>query len=332
MKKPTLVVALLFAMTVPTLTGYAGPFDTLNTRVNAGQNYSAPYANPAALPGGKENPWGVEYEVQVYPGRIVGTWQKRGSDYYYVLPDGSDLKNNYVDNLYLSWTGRMIPENYVSENRFMYNSFYGGQAPWWAQMDGFKGSITSGLLYANLASNYNNYITEYKAGRWQTPAYAKEAFDWMDAQMPNIINLPEQERAIAIARLISANMNYDGSQLAPADAFQRRSGGFDAFIGLYNAFARRAGLTAREGGNGKRFDGQDWRWNTVTINGSLYNVDTITFKATQQDRYLLSPVLWEGYISRETLNAIDSERRAQDAVDPNLTNIPIGGVKDGGAF
>ncbi len=332
MRKLTIVAALLFAMTIPTLTSYAGVFDSMVDQGNSKQQSTIPYVNPASLPGGKDNPWSVTNvagDVNYYPGRIIGTWQKRGEDYYYVLPDGSDLTNNYVDNLYLSWTGKMIPENSPGYNRFIYNSLYGGQAPVIAFMDSFPRS-----RYVNFLGSKDNWDvakSEYISGAWKTPDYAKEAFDWMDAQMPGILALPECERAVAIARIVATNLTYINTSIVPADGFHTRSGNYLTFASVYEVFARRAGLTVCTDEYGKAPNNEVAYWNCINLNGTIYYVDTAAFNITKQDVYLLSPTLWSGYISHESMD--EAERKRLDNIvvptDKGLYNNPTSGLTEG---
>lgn len=93
-KKPVIIVlAAIWTMSI-SVPVYAGAFDGGARLTSSGKSQSTSASNNTDTN---------------YPGRIEGTWQQRGNDWYYELPDGSDLKNGYVDGYYMSWVGRMIP-------------------------------------------------------------------------------------------------------------------------------------------------------------------------------------------------------------------------------
>ncbi len=312
MKKSTIVVALLFTITVPTLTSYAGgPF------YRTKENIKEIYVDPNSMPGGKDNPWvgsGGEYMFTYYPGRIVGTWQKRGEDFYYILPDGTDLKNAYVDGLYLSWTGRMIREVNTVQNWLMYNACYAGQEPMNAAiLLGISGSRNPHLMSWQ---NSDKALADYKSGVVSDINYAKETFDWIDSQMPNVINLPEQERAKAIARLVAGKLQRADNYLLPAEAFHTGSGTSKTFASIYSTFAERAGLTVSIEDGKSPYSDTAW-WNTVRINGQNYYTDSTAYKLTGAEIYTLSPTLWSSYTSRDALvNAeIESANKAQEEIN-----------------
>lgn len=306
MKKLTITAVFLFSIIGLTITSYANW-----TTAAPKSTYEAPYTDPASMPGGKDNPWAgssMAHLVVMYPGRIEGTWQKRGEDYYYVLPDGTDLKNDYVDGLYLSWTGKMMKEIYVSENKFIYNNLYGGQMPVSNYVDGGDGN---GLLRADLTHEYTRYTNDYKAGKWNVPSQAKDTIDWMNAQVPSLIALPEKERTMRVAKIIADTLTYDSvRETVPATAFAMKVGEDYSYGQLLNQFMYRCGIHSVYLGGGQRSDGTYGSWNKVTLSGVDYYVDTVMYDKTRQETYLLSPTLWSGYLTeREVVNQQDLQSR-----------------------
>ena len=325
MRKPTIVIALLLAMTVPTITSYANW-----TTAVPKSNYEVPYTDPSSMPGGKDNPWAgstMAHLVVRYPGRIEGTWQKRGDEYYYILPDGSDLKNNYVDGLYLSWTGKMMKEIYVSENKFIYNTLYGGQMPISGYVDGGDGN---GLLRADLTHEYVRYLNDYKAGAWNVPNQAKNTLDWMNGNMPTLLALPEKERTMRVGRIIANTLTHNRTrETVPATAFAMRVGNDYSYGQLFNQFMYRCGIHCVYLSGGQRSDGTSGAWNKVTINGADYYVDTVMYDRTRQDTYLFSPTLWAGYLSEQEVvdkQTAQSKKTYEKIREEEITNpIPKGG-------
>lgn len=328
MKKLTITAIFLFSIIGLTITSYANW-----TTAVPKSTYEAPYTDPSSMPGGKDNPWAgstMAHLVVMYPGRIEGTWQKRGDDYYYVLPDGSDLKNNYVDGLYLSWTGKMMKELYNKENIFLYNHLYGGHMPTSNYVEGKAGSFSDGLLDADLSHEYGRYSKDYTEGRWDEPNAARDALVWMDSNMPNLIALPERERVIAIGRLVANRMELDpvGAR-SVAYAWRNSKANEYSYIQLYAQFLRRAGINAICVGGGARSDGINGNWATVKVNGAMYFSDIVMYDRTKQDTYLLSTNLWTGYLTeREVGDRIVERSKEGNAQirDEELANpTPKGG-------
>lgn len=328
MKNKILVVAFLLTIMMPTLKSYANPFNILNengknTSNNKSAHSDAKLIDPATLPGGKDNPWigtGTESCIKDYPGRIQGTWQKRGEDYYYVLPDGTDLKNNYVDNLYLSWTGRMIPEASPDWNYFLYNIYYGGESSYTYGLNGYwkEGDHT----YLTRFDSYYTYLDkvrhEYSTEPDGTYAHIKETLDWIDAQVPSLLNIPERERTIAIAKLVSGTMVSEYGGESPADAFHQHKGVCKDFASIYAEMARRAGLSVKLE-IGYASNGGYHSWNSIEIDGSVYWFDVTYYNYTKQNKYLLSPTLWTGYNTNEMME----ERNQKGLPSPYNYVLPI---------
>ncbi|MSS11274.1 transglutaminase domain-containing protein [Clostridium sp. WB02_MRS01] len=336
MKHRILAVALLFTIIIPTLKSYANPFDLSNKSDNRASANKTEYTeekdiSQITLLEDKDNPWigtGAESYIKDYTGRIHGTWQKRGEDYYYVLPDGTDLKNNYVDNLYLSWTGRMIPEQSPDWNYFLYNIYYGGQSYYTYGLNGYwkAGDHTYLTRFDSYYTNLDKVRHEYTTEPNGIYAYIKETLDWLDMHIPTLIDLPEKERAIAIAELVANSMVYEYGGESSAEALHQHKGMCKDFASIYAEMARRAGLSVKIE-IGYASNGGYHAWNSIRIDGNVYWFDVTYYNYTRENKYLLSPTLWAGYNTNQMM-----EERYQKGL-PSPYNYTLPTYENGiGAF
>ncbi|ADL06553.1 hypothetical protein [Lacrimispora saccharolytica] len=304
MKKSIMVLLLALTLTVPTITSYAGGW---NPFVNSAFEHKKHKVDTNTLPGGKDNPWAEDdfYQFHKYPGRIEGTWQKRQDDYYYVLPDGTDLKNAYVDYRYLSWSGKMSNALEPRAVLALYN-YTGGQMPFIDRL-GYDGRTYRGGEFAC------DYITDMYIGKVKSNYPKGDAilsiFAWMDSEMPRLMQLPERDRAIEIAKMVSSKINCEEN-------------GTDSYLNtfwfgfenrnihiLLRLFLDRAGLVHNS------YELLDLSANNNTfiietvIDGVKYYTDIKEFQLTGDPKYLLSDSLWPEYVAKQ--EAYEEARRIE---------------------
>lgn len=292
MIKKRIVITALTAMLAAGMAtpAYAGAFDVV-----------------ADIRAGKYNDTGTSKtanDTVSYPGRIEGTWQQRGNDWYYVLPDGTDLKNGYVDGYYMSWTGRWIPEMSRRRNVLVYNTVYGGQDPNWYMSAGTGSSMwESGATIGGLPKYTDN-------GIFSAVDYTTVAYKWMDAVAQEAVRLPETDRVSYLANALDAQVNYcvydneggtinekvvDGND--GVSTIVSGEGVCEGFASAYEALCQRAGLSCAVV-FGKASNGVDHAWNKVTLSdGSVCYVDVTFLSATHNAKYANSSVQWAGYVT-----------------------------------
>ncbi|CUX69967.1 hypothetical protein BN3590_03804 [Clostridium sp. C105KSO15] len=314
MKKSIIVLMLVLTLAVPTMTSYANGV------------------------GGVDSPWGdIANWLNDYPGRIEGIWQNRDAgSFYYVLPDGSDLKNNYIDGVYISWTGeasRPLHSNTSTTlNYVMQSAFYGGKMPYNQFLDAnFSNPDKLPLMPSDFSLSA---LAEYHAGNYPELDYLKEAYDWMDAQMPVLMQLSETERAKKMALLLAEKLTYTVTSDCGAVCFHTGQAGENGFSSLYNEFLIRAGLGnyASIWGNKPYHPRPNDRWNVFYADGKVYFVDITSYKETGDEKFLFNDDehQWQGCVTEEEVEA----RRAADIrhgeeVKAELKRIhpgPIGGT------
>lgn len=289
-KKIILTILTAVIATNMVISVYAGAFDVV-AGIRSGQ-----YNNTESTK--------TANDTVSYPGRIEGTWQQRGADWYYVLPDGSDLKNGYVDGYYMSWTGRMIPEMSRRRNVLTYNTVYGGKDPNWYS------EIGDGSLMWSMATTVNGLPMYTNKATASAAVYLNEAYSWLDSIAKEAVALPEPERVVYLANALDKRVNYcvydtDGcyTNAKVVDGHDGVStivsgeGVCEGFASAYEALCQRSGLSCAVV-LGRASNGGDHSWNKVTLSdGSVRYVDVTFLSATHNSMYASSPTQWEGYIA-----------------------------------
>ena len=343
MRKRSLIAALIFTIFVPTITSYAN-WTTLNQN-NPGQKTSTGSEKKPSGFGDVNSPWYYWSPwFNNYQGRTEGIWQKRdGYRYYYVLPNGTDLKNGYIDGLYVPWTGetREMRSGYLVDYA-MQNTFYGGQMPHNEVMEYvYEGSQGRNLMPDDFSLST---LEKYCSGNSPELGYLKNAYDWMDAQLPSLMQLSEKERAKQMAVLLAEKLTYTNTNDCGALCFHTGQAGEIGFAVLYDEFARRAGFIMKNIEGSKSYHPRpDDRWNCIVADGEFYYVDITLYKETGDEKFLFNDAehQWQGCVTEEELDA----RRAADMryaeewkaeyyrTHPEpVDGIPISGVTNGEAF
>lgn len=310
MRKLIVIAALAFAVTVPAITSYA----SWDWTKGAQDRTTRPYTPATYGAGGKDSPWDTLTSMfKDYPGRPEGIWKKTEDYfYYYVLPDGSNLKNAYVDGMYIPWTGLAVPLGSANTNinYVMQNAFYGGQMPYnecldasYANFGTFKNLMPDGFS--------TGALEKYHSGSYPELNYLKEAYDWMDAQMPSLMQLSEIERAKQMAVLLAEKLDYTVTDDCGAVCFHTGQAGENGFSSLYDAFAIRAGIRYHAMYGNKPYSPRpNDRWNSISTDGGnnydvAYYVDITLYKETGDAKFLFADQdhQWRGCATVEELMA-----------------------------
>lgn len=358
MKKTTIAFALVLSLIIPTTTyGFSDTWWYQEVEKAAAESLERDKAaraafDPQTTPGGLESPWieaGYAHKVQNYSGRIEGTWQKREDGYYYVQTDGTDLKNGYIDGFYCAWTGKMMPEFNNIDNWLVHNSLYGGQVSPYAIIPNgfFLGQRANVNLSGTGLRTCEADLAAYKRGERTEYDYVKEALDWMDSEMPRLLQLSENDRAKEIAKLVATRVATRRLGSYEGEAFHT-GGGLPATVTrIFQIFAARAGLTVADVENGRskyKTSTSNTYWCIVIIDGVDYLVDIPAFQLTGDTVYLQSTTLWDGYLTYEEAKAVEEEedriRRAELEAYLKEHPTPEGGIpvngldesQKGGAF
>lgn len=291
MIKKRIVITALTAMLAASMSmpAYAGAFDVV-----------------ADIRAGKYNDTGTSKTVNdivSYPGRIEGTWQQRGNDWFYVLPDGTDLRNGYVDGYYMSWTGRWIPEMSRRRNVLVYNTVYGGQDPNWYMPGNGGSAMWETFTTVNGLPKYTDN------GTFSAVEYTTEAYKWLDSVAQEAVKLPENERVSYLANALDARVDYcvydeeggtiNNKVISGHDGVSAIVSGecvCEGFASAYEALCQRAGLSCTIM-SGRASNGGAHAWNKVSLSdGSVCYVDVTFLSATHNATYANSSALWAGYV------------------------------------
>nr|WP_286173603.1 transglutaminase-like domain-containing protein [Clostridium sp. WB02_MRS01] len=144
--------------------------------------------------------------------------------------------------------------------------------------------------------------------------------------IPTLIDLPEKERAIAIAELVANSMVYEYGGESSAEALHQHKGMCKDFASIYAEMARRAGLSVKIE-IGYASNGGYHAWNSIRIDGNVYWFDVTYYNYTRENKYLLSPTLWAGYNTNQMM-----EERYQKGL-PSPYNYTLPTYENGiGAF
>lgn len=314
MKKNILIAAIASVMVLGSaFSSYAKPGWTPRC------NYTTKEEHQKYLANSKTKLVGVAYP---YEGRIEGTWEQKEDGWYYRLPDGSYLKDNYVDGCYLSWTGRWVESMSKNFNKHVYNTLYSGHdSNYYDDVDLTKVREIFGAGYGQVRSvRYNTSVMDDiaagKSGNEINPEFRwtnhldwlATANQWLNETATRHINEDEYTRAVSLLYELSNRVSYtrfkeDGTSYTgsqydghnPYDTIYSGDGICQGIAEAYALLCNKAGLESCIGA-GTADNGQPHAWCLVRANGKIYWVDPTFYDSTKSSKYVMSPTLFEGYI------------------------------------
>lgn len=260
-------------------------------------------------------------DIHPYEGRIEGTWEQKEDGWYYRLPDGSYLKDNYVDGCYLSWTGRWVESMSKAFNKYVYNTLYAGHdSNYYDEFDltkvveifgGAHGQVRSVLYDTSIMDD----VGAGKSGREINPEFRwtdhldllAASNQWLNETATRHINEDEYTRAVSLLYELSNRVSYTrfdeagasivGSQYDthnPYDTIYCGEGICQGIAEAYTLLCNKAGLESCIQAGDARGGGHAWCM--VRANGKIYWVDPTFYDSTKSNEYVMSPTLFEGYI------------------------------------